>query len=102
LIAFVAAKAAVQNVYYITDRKPLIDGLSDEGLRPDIKISGKIELRSLFFAYPTRPDIQVCKNYNMQINPGETVALVGTSGSGKVFINFNEYVVSYFLCSLRL
>ena len=60
-----------------------IDGLSDSGTRPDGKIEGKIEFRNVSFAYPTRMNAVVCKDYNLTINPGETVALVGPSGSGK-------------------
>lgn len=40
-------------------------------------------LDNVQFAYPARPDIQVCKGYNLTIEPGETVAFVGRSGAGK-------------------
>ena len=43
-------------------------------------LSGRIELRSVNFAYPTRPGVQVCKGYSITIEPGEVVALVGPSG----------------------
>jgi ABC-type multidrug transport system fused ATPase/permease subunit len=36
------------------------------------------------FRYPTRPEVEVCKNYSITIEPGQVVALVGPSGSGKV------------------
>ena len=68
----------------VIDRKPLIDGLSDQGLKPDIKCSGSIRIENLEFAYPSRPELLVCKNYSLEIVPGETVALVGMSGCGKV------------------
>jgi ATP-binding cassette subfamily B (MDR/TAP) protein 1 len=84
LSTFVAAKAAVGTIHEIIDRKPLIDGLSNEGERPDIKVSGDIRLENLYFCYPARPNITVCNNYNLHIAAGETVALVGASGSGKV------------------
>lgn len=84
LSAFVSAKAAVGTIHEIIDRIPLIDGLSNEGERPDVKVSGEIRLENLNFCYPARPNITVCNNYNLLIQPGETVALVGASGSGKV------------------
>lgn len=45
--------------------------------------TGKIEYKNLSFAYPTRQDVQVLKNINLSIQPGEKIALVGHSGAGK-------------------
>lgn len=44
---------------------------------------GAIEIRDLHFAYPGAPDRQVLAGLSMSVRPGETVALVGASGSGK-------------------
>jgi ABC-type bacteriocin/lantibiotic exporter with double-glycine peptidase domain len=71
----------------VIDRVPTIDGLSDQGTTPETKPDGQIELRSVDFAYPTRPDILICKDYSLVINPGENIALVGASGCGKVSSN---------------
>jgi ABC-type multidrug transport system fused ATPase/permease subunit len=38
------------------------------------------------FNYPSRPDFTVLQNVNFKVHPGETVALVGSSGSGKTTI----------------
>ena len=83
LTSFVSAKAAAGNMLDILNRKPLIDGFSEDGEVPNEKPAGAIELKDVEFAYPTRPDLNVCREYNLKIEPGETVALVGASGCGK-------------------
>ncbi len=47
------------------------------------KFVGHIEFKNVSFFYPQRPDVQILKNFSMEIMPGETVAVVGPSGSGK-------------------
>ena len=39
--------------------------------------------KNVVFSYPTRPDVTVLKGLNATISPGQTVALVGSSGCGK-------------------
>ena len=50
---------------------------------PAFKLNGKIEFRNVAFSYPTRKDVVVLEDLNFTIAPGEKVALVGRSGSGK-------------------
>ena len=83
LSSFVAAKAASKPIFDIIRRKPLIDGLSDIGLKPVNKPTGQIVIEQVVFAYPSRPNVNVCKGYDLVIESGETVAIVGASGSGK-------------------
>ena len=45
--------------------------------------SGEITFRDITFAYPTRADEATLSNINLEIKPGETIALVGPSGAGK-------------------
>ena len=61
LTAFSTAKASVAPLLDIIERKPLIDGLSNEGEIPTEPSQGAVELKDLVFSYPSRPDIQVCK-----------------------------------------
>ncbi|WP_266158753.1 ABC transporter transmembrane domain-containing protein [Dyella silvatica] len=46
-------------------------------------ISGALRFEGVNFHYPTRPDAQALYDFDLTIQPGETVALVGPSGAGK-------------------
>lgn len=48
-----------------------------------IQLSGNIRFNELRFAYPSRPDEEVIKGINVDIEAKQMVALVGTSGAGK-------------------
>lgn len=44
---------------------------------------GRIDFRDVEFAYPNRPSALVLDGFTLSVEPGESVALVGGSGSGK-------------------
>jgi len=47
------------------------------------RFRGEIEMRGLNFAYPTRPDTVVLRDFTLCAKAGQRIALVGPSGSGK-------------------
>ena len=52
-------------------------------LVPRSSARGRIEFKHVEFAYPNRPSAPVLEDFSLSIAPGESVALVGSSGSGK-------------------
>uniref|UniRef100_A0A803SP78 ABC-type xenobiotic transporter n=1 Tax=Anolis carolinensis TaxID=28377 RepID=A0A803SP78_ANOCA len=76
------ARGAAYEVFKIITKPRPIDSSSNEGFKPD-KFRGEIEFKNIHFSYPSRPDIQILKGLNLKIQPGKTIALVGSSGCGK-------------------
>ena len=79
------ALVAYKSIYSTLDTPSLIPPYErdNEGKVSAMNIKGKIELRHVYFAYPTRPENVILKDVSLVINPGEQAAFVGYSGSGK-------------------
>ena len=56
--------------------------LKDGGFGGGTEIHGQIEFRNVSFSYPGSGQV-VLKNIDLTIQPGETVAVMGTTGCGK-------------------
>ena len=50
---------AAAKIFRLTDEPLNIDPLSEEGAKPT-EIMGTLGFKNIFFAYPSRPDMQVC------------------------------------------
>lgn len=75
------AKGASKRTFQLMDRVPRIPVSGGEQLEKGME--GTIRFDSVYFSYPARPDVQVLKNFNLDIPKNKTIAFVGHSGSGK-------------------
>jgi ATP-binding cassette subfamily B (MDR/TAP) protein 1 len=76
------AKKAAAVIFRLIDHKSEIDSSSNEGKKLET-IQGNVVLRNVSFTYPTRPEAPILQNLNLEVKPGQQIALVGYSGCGK-------------------
>jgi ABC-type multidrug transport system fused ATPase/permease subunit len=70
--------AASERVFALIDAEPRI---RQTGHQPVTHLAGKIEFKDIFFSYNDRQT--VLAGFNLTIQAGETVAIVGHTGAGK-------------------
>ena len=77
------ARGAAYKLFSIVDRASAIPAQEDgPGQRlPDFQ--GHIAFEGVGFAYPSRRDVPIFRGLDLEIQPGQNVALVGPSGCGK-------------------
>ncbi len=73
-------KASLNRISELLDAKQ--DVIDDLDAKPVPKIEGEIEFKNLSFRYPDG-DYDALKNVNLKINAGESVGIIGKTGSGK-------------------
>ncbi|KAK9010751.1 hypothetical protein V6N11_043620 [Hibiscus sabdariffa] len=76
------ACAAAERINEMIKGVPKIDLYNLEGETLD-NILGEFEFKQVEFAYPSRPESIIFKNFCLKIPAGKTMAMVGSSGSGK-------------------
>ena len=76
------ALGATERVFEILDEHP--EDLDIFSAHTTTKrIEGNVRFENIAFTYPSRKEIQVLKNITLTADKGETVAIVGPSGTGK-------------------
>uniref|UniRef100_A0A674I8D2 ATP-binding cassette sub-family B member 5 n=1 Tax=Terrapene triunguis TaxID=2587831 RepID=A0A674I8D2_9SAUR len=73
---YAKAKSGAAHLFALFERTPAIDSYSQEGEKP-------VKFREVSFTYSSRPDVPILQGLSLQIERGQTVAFVGSSGCGK-------------------
>ncbi len=77
----VMAKAAINRICEVLEEKPHI---TDENADPELKVKdGSIEFRNVSFKYSSTAENNVLKDINLTIKSGETIGILGGTGSAK-------------------
>ncbi len=74
--------ASLGRIFGIFQEKPdITDGAQTD--RSITALRGEIRLNHLTFAYPDMPETKVLEDVSVSVKPGETLAILGRTGSGK-------------------
>lgn len=75
------AVGATERVFELLDEVP--ENINSTPNPATEKITGNVSFKNVSFSYPSRPEIEVLKDVNFEINFGQKIAIVGPSGAGK-------------------
>jgi ATP-binding cassette subfamily B (MDR/TAP) protein 1 len=76
------AKVSAESIMKLIESIPEIDSLFKNGKNIE-DVKGHINFSKVHFRYPTRQNVSVLRDLNLNIEPGQFAALVGPSGCGK-------------------
>jgi ATP-binding cassette, subfamily B, bacterial len=78
------ASGAAERLMELLSTKPQVEVPASPIAMPAPQ--GRVRFERVTFEYPMRPGISALKDFSLEINPGETIALVGPSGAGKTTV----------------
>jgi len=76
------AGGAIERIMELLQVRPDVRSPAEPVALP-VPARGQVQFDHVEFEYPTRPGAPALIDFSLQVNPGETVALVGPSGAGK-------------------
>ncbi len=79
------AAGATERLLELLEEEPEIKAPANPIALP-VPAEGRIKFEGVTFHYPSRPDLAALVDFNLEVRPGETVALVGPSGAGKTTV----------------
>ncbi|XBI51012.1 hypothetical protein VPH35_033596 [Triticum aestivum] len=82
MTAFIEGQSAAHRLFTTIKRKPEIDPNNNSGEKL-VDMRGDIELKDVYFSYPTRRGQLIFDGFSLHVPSGTTMAIVGESGSGK-------------------
>jgi len=87
------AQASAKRINEVMDATPVICGGSYEGEGTEAA-RGHVVYKNVSFRYPGTHGLPVLHNVNLDIRPGENIAILGTTGSGKT--SFVQMIPRYY------
>ncbi len=76
------AAGAMERLSELLQAQPTIRAPSEPERFPG-RVSGRIRFDHVSFSYPSRPETRALDDFSLEIEPGDTLAIVGPSGAGK-------------------
>ena len=81
LLQALSAAASSLRIFEILDEKP--DVVDKPSAKRIISPAGNLTFKNVTFSYPNDENLIILDDFNLEINAGETIALVGRTGCGK-------------------